>query len=68
MVFVIVYLVYFLFGWCAGPLVPFIGRVMFGGEGPLVFGEVYFLRFVVMSVGVALFVNGAYSDIAVVFF
>ena len=44
-----------------------IGRVLSGGEGPLVFGEVFFLRSIVMPVGVAVVFNGTYSDVAVVF-
>ena len=34
-------------------LVHCIGRGSVGGEGPLVFGKVWFLRYVGMSVGVA---------------
>ncbi len=44
-----------------------IGRGLFGGEGPLVFGERVFLRSIVMAVGVAVALNGTYPYITVVF-
>jgi hypothetical protein len=37
----------------ARPLVCGIDRVLFGGKSPLVVEKVFFLRYVVMSVGVA---------------
>ena len=44
-----------------------ISRVLFGGEEPLVFGEVFFLRCVVLSVGVAVVFIGTYLDLAVLY-
>jgi hypothetical protein len=45
-----------------------VDRVMFGGEGPLVFEKVFFLRSVVTSVEVALVFSGTYSSLIVLFF
>ena len=44
-----------------------ISRVLCGGEGPLVFGDSIYLRYVVMSVGVATVFIGTYLDLAVLY-